>query len=197
LIHHTDWLYPALAPWIPKQSGRWAAPLRVGDPTARMRGHQPLAAAVLERLKSLESESTPPFILTPTYALASTLSFYLPNYPDTYCLSWNDGMTQKPVNQHDLWHPNPRNDWDAFMGRTAVVVEDCNMPPSYAASLIYNKVFRSAEKVDRIYVEQNGVVVGAWEITIVRDYLGLANYGKHRLQRNTAAATSPATIPAR
>ena len=78
-------------------------------------------------------------MLTPTYGLASTLSFYLPGQPETYCLSWNYGMTAKPVNQHDLWHPNPRHEPAAFQARAAIVVEDANMPPNRAKHMFQKR----------------------------------------------------------
>lgn len=93
-------------------------------------------------------------MLTPTYGLTSTLSFYLPGQPDTYCLSWNYGMTPQPVNQHDLWHPNPRHDPDAFKNRPVIVVEDGNMPPNYAKLLVKKGVFGRLESLDRIFVRE-------------------------------------------
>src|SRR5262249_46065310 len=45
-IHHTEWFYPAVARWIPSPTNRWAAPLRLVDLTARLRGHKDLARAV-------------------------------------------------------------------------------------------------------------------------------------------------------
>jgi hypothetical protein len=144
-----------------------------------MRGHQELSQAVQKRVESLQGEGASPFVLTPTYALASTLSFYLPGQPQTYCLSWNYGMTPQPVNQHDLWHPNPRNDPDAFRGRTAVVVEDANMPPSYSLLLHRKGVVGSRESTERIVVRERGVIVGAWDITVCRDYRGVAGYDQN------------------
>jgi hypothetical protein len=175
-IHHTDWFYPIFARYVPPPSKRWAAPLRQVDVTARMRGHQELARAVARRVEALRAEGASPFVVTPTYALTSTLEFYLPGQPQTYCLSWNFGMTPRPVNQHDLWHPNPRNDPEPFRGRPAVVVEDANMPPSYSTHLLHKRVFGRAGPIERIEVRERGVIVGAWDITVCRDYLGTAGY---------------------
>jgi hypothetical protein len=175
-VHHTEWFYPAIARWVPAPTKRWAAPLRLYDPTARLRGHQPLARAVAERLAALEAQGSSPFVLTPTYALASTLSFYLPGQPETYCLGWNFGMTALPVNQHDLWHPNPRHDPDAFRRRVAVVVEDANMPPSCAKHMVGKGVFGRLEATDRLVARERGVIVGAWDISICHDYRGVAGY---------------------
>jgi hypothetical protein len=180
-LHHTDWFYPAVARWVPAPTKRWAAPLRLYDPTARMRGHQALARAVSQHLAALQAQGSSPFVLTPTYALAATLSFYLPGQPDTYCLSWNFGMTPQPVNQHDLWHPNPRHDPDAFRNRPFVVVEDANMPPSYSTHNFQKGVFGRLDSIDRLVVRERGLIVGAWDISICRDYHGVAGYKQNRL----------------
>jgi hypothetical protein len=182
-IHHTEWFYPMVASRVPAPTNRWAAPLRLYDPTARMRGHQVLAREVESRLKTLEARGTSPAVVTPTYGLASTLSFYLPDQPETYCLSWNFGMTPQPVNQHDLWHPNPRHDPEAFRGRPIVVVDDANMPPSYAYNNLVKGVVGSMESTERIVVRERGVIVGTWDIAICHDYRGLAGYKQNPLVR--------------
>jgi hypothetical protein len=164
-----------------------------------MRGHQELARAVQRRIEALRAEGASPFVLTPTYALTSTLAFYLPGHPETYCLSWNYGMNAKPVNQHDLWHPNPRHDAAAFRGRPAVVVEDANMPPSYSMHLTYKDVVDRMEPIERIVVQERGVVVGAWDITVCRDYRGIAGYVQDPPFRSAGrpARTVAAARPAR
>jgi hypothetical protein len=182
-FHHTDWFYPALARSDLPTTKRMAAPLRLYDPTARMRGHQVLARAVADRIAALKVQGSSPFVLTPTYALTSTLSFYLPGQPETYCLSWNFGMTPQPVNQHDLWHPNPRHDPDAFRRRAAVVVEDANMPPCVAKHMVGKGVFGRLESTERLVARERGVIVGAWDISICHDYQGIAGYHQSRLVR--------------
>jgi hypothetical protein len=193
-IHHTEWFYPAMARWVPSPTKRWAAPLRLIDVTARMRGHQELARAVQSRVAALQAQGNSPFVLTPTYALTSTLSFYLPGQPETYCLSWNYGMTPQPVNQHDLWHPNPRHDPDAFHGRPAVVVEDANMPPNYAALLAEKGVVGRIGPIERIVVRERGVVVGAWDITVGHDYRGVAGYVQNPARRPARGSLRHAAV---
>ena len=175
-IHHMEWFYPVIARYVPAPTGRWPVPLRLYEPTARLRGHQVLARAVQERVKALQAREASPFVLTPTYGLASTLSFYLPGQPETYCLSWNFGMTPQPVNQHDLWHPNPRHDPDAFRARAAIVVEDANMPPNWANHMFRKRVFGRLESTERVTVHERDVIVGAWDISICHDYQGIAGY---------------------
>jgi hypothetical protein len=182
-IHHTQWFYPAISRWIPEPTHRWPVPLRIYEPTARMRGHRVLARAVAKQMVALEERGLAPFVLTPTYGLASTLAFYLPGQPETYCLSWNFGMTSQPVNQHDLWHPNPRHDPDAFRNRAAIVVEDANMPPNWAKHMNRKKVFGQLESTERVTVTERGLVVGAWDISVCHDYHGIAGYKQNSLVR--------------
>jgi hypothetical protein len=179
-IHHMEWFYPAIAGYLPDPTGRWPVPLRVYEPTARMRGHQVLARAVQQRVEAIRAKGESPFVLTATYGLASTLSFYLPGQPETYCLSWNFGMTAKPVNQHDLWHPNPRHDPEAFRDRVAIVVDDRNMPPNCARHMVKKHVFGSLESLEWVAASEGGVTVGEWAIAICRDYHGVASYQQNR-----------------
>ena len=158
-------------------------PLRVYEPTARMRGHQALARAVQERVEALRARGESPFVLTPTYGLASTLSFYLPGQPETYCLSWNFGMTAKPVNQHDLWHPNPRHDPDAFRHRAAIVVDDATCRPTAPSTWSARRSSAGSSRLERVTVEERGVVVGAWAISICHDYHGVAGYRQNGMVR--------------
>ena len=52
-VHHIEWFYPAIARWVPAPTNRWAAPFRLLEPTARLRGHQVLARAVAEKVRAL------------------------------------------------------------------------------------------------------------------------------------------------
>jgi hypothetical protein len=93
-------------------------------------------------------------------------------------------MTSAPVNQHDLWHPNPRHEPEAFSNRTAVVVEDSNMPPSYAWHMKKKGVFRRLDSTERLIVRERGVIIGAWDISICREFRGLAGYKQNGLVRS-------------
>jgi hypothetical protein len=176
MAHHTEWIYPAIARILPAPTADRPVPLRHYDPTARMRGHQELARAVQRTIEGLDRRGARSFVLTPTYALSATLEFYLPSQPETYCLSWNFGMTPQPVNQHDLWHPNPRHDPEAFHGRAAIMVEDANTPPGWAKQQVRKKVLGRMESRERVTVYEGGLAVGAWDISVCHDYHGIAGY---------------------
>ena len=128
--------------------------------------------AQIERcLAERRSRGENPFVLTPTYTMASALSFYLPGQPEVYCLSFS-WTPWRPVNQHDLWHPNPRFDPDAFRGRPVVIVEDAQFHPSYAGGLGQTELHHGHEPPTRLLVRKNGVAVAAWDVSIGHNYRG-------------------------
>jgi hypothetical protein len=173
-LQHTEWFYPWIARLrlVPGPSPARPAPWRWADPTGRLRGHRELVPEV-DRLEArLRAEGRDPFVLAPTYALASTLTFYRPGRSETYCLSWSPGMVGSVLNQHDLWHPNPRHDLDAFRGRSAVVVEEVGGPLSYARGLVELGLFARAEPAGRVVVRRGEVVIAIWNITACHDYRG-------------------------
>ena len=108
--------------------------------------------------------------------LTSTLSFYLPGQPETYCLSWNYGMTPAPSTSTTSGTPTRATILEAFAGRPFLVVEDANMPPNYATILYHKQVIGRIEPIERIAVRERGVTVGAWDIAVCHDYRGLAGY---------------------
>jgi hypothetical protein len=179
-LQHSEWFYPQIGRWVPNSTAADPAPWRSLDPTCRMRGYRELVPEVQERLSDLRNEGNNPFVLAPTYTVAAELAFYLPGNPDVYCLSWSPGMADRVVNQHDLWHPNPRHDQAVFRGRPAVVVEPGTPAPNYARSLADTGLFAEAEPSARVVVQRRNVVVAAWDVTICRDYQGLPNLARRR-----------------
>ncbi len=170
-LQHTEWFYPIVARWVPASTPLSPAPMNKLDPTCRMRGHRTLAPEVARRFAALKAEGQDPFILTSTPYLASALTFYLPGHPqvETLAFSYTPDL---PVNQHDLWHPNPRFDVGAFRGRPALVVEDAHFRPSYADAMVRHGWFARAEPPDRLTVRERGIDVAAWDIAVAHDYQG-------------------------
>lgn len=171
-LQHTELFYPPLARILPRSTPESPAPLRKLDPTCRLRGYRELAPEVAARFEALRAQGAEPFVLAPTYTLASSLAFAMPGQPEVYCLGWSPGMAARALNQHDLWHPNPRHDLDAFANRPAVIVEDAGLPPGYAQGITNLGLFTEAGPTERVLVRRNGQVVGAWDITVCRGYIG-------------------------
>ena len=170
-LQHTEWFYPLIARWVPASTPLQPAPMNKLDPTCRMRGYRQLAPEVARRFADLKAQGLDPFILTSTPYLASELTFYMPGHPEVYCLAFSYDP-YRPVNQHDLWHPNPRFDEGAFRGRPALVVEDAHFRPSYADAMVRHGWFAQAEPPDRLTVGEGGVDVATWDIAVALDYQG-------------------------
>lgn len=170
-LQHTEWFYPLIARWVPDSTTHQPAPMNKVDPTCRMRGHRQLAPEVARRFASMKAEGLDPFILTSTPYLASELTFYMTGHPEVYCLAFSYDP-YRPVNQHDLWHPNPRFDEVAFRGRPALVVEDAHFRPSYADAMVRHGWFARAEPPERLTARERGIDVASWDIAVARDYQG-------------------------
>jgi hypothetical protein len=189
LFQQTERLYPILARFCPEPAVNNPVPVIWIDPTCRMRGFRDLAGEVQERLRALRAEGQDPFVLTPSYGLASELSFYLPGQPEVYCLSWSPGFAVRANNQHDLWHPNPRHDLDAFRNRPAVVIADASPTPNnYAKGTVRQGLFAQAGPTSRMTVRRKGLVVASWELTICRDYQGIRDVESTRALLKTVLA---------
>ncbi len=111
-------------------------PIKKAEKSAfrRMAGYQPLADRVVSLRDSLDVEDA--FVFSETYHMASELSFYLPEHPQTYML--NMGSRK---NQFDLW-PG----LEQFVGKNNVgifVSWNYDSPGEYAKfqELIYEEDF--------------------------------------------------------
>ena len=179
-FQHTEWFYPAFARLIPASTPAQPAPLRVVDQTCRMRGNHELAEALDARLEALRAQGLDPFVLTPTYALAANLTFEMKGHPDVYCLSWSPGLVAEALNQHDLWHPNPRHDAEVFRGRPVVIAEDATWGSGYARGAEWHRVVRGAGESERVLVYRGETVVAAWDIATYREFAGLQHVAENR-----------------
>jgi hypothetical protein len=45
-------------------------------------------------------------------------------------------------------------------------------------------VFRKLESTERLVVRERGVIIGAWDIAICRDYSGLAGYRQNKVSQS-------------
>jgi 4-amino-4-deoxy-L-arabinose transferase-like glycosyltransferase len=177
LLQHTQWVYPTVAQLnvLPAPTPDRPAPIRKLDPTCRMVGYRDLVPEVARQIEALRAQGLDPFVLAPTYPLTATLEFHLPGQPEVYCLGWSPGMAAETINQHDLWHPNPRHDLSAFRDRPAVIVEPEERPPGYAGGLLKNGLFTSLDDPTHVVARRGGLVVGTWNITVARGYKGIQN----------------------
>lgn len=184
-FQHTEWFYPAFARLIPASTTARPAPLRIVDQTCRMRGAHELAEVLEARLATLRAQGLDPFVFTPTYSLAASLTFEMKGHPDVYCLSWSPGLVADALNQHDLWHPNPRHDVEVFRGRPAVIVEDASWGSGYARGAEWHRVVRGTAATERLFVHRGKVVVAAWDIAMYPEFTGLQHVAENRVLLQT------------
>jgi len=185
-LQHTEWFYPVLSR-VAAPTARQPAPLRGLDPTCRMRGYHEVAPVIDAKLAELRAEGLDPFVLTPTYTLAATFSFYLEGQPEVYCVAWSPGLVAQALNQHDLWRPNPRHDHDVFRGRPVVIVEDATRGISYGQGAVAHGVVEDVGDAERVLVRRGNATVAAWEVTVCRNFLGLRDVEENRALQRTYA----------
>ncbi len=118
-VHASHRLYPLLARLVHAPAGPYDFPLRLLDPTCRLRGWQWLAAEVDHLRDGLRSaEGHEPVLAGSAWTLPGELGLYCNGQPQVYSLG---SVVGERHSQYDLW-PNPVRDPDRFLGRTFIVV---------------------------------------------------------------------------
>ncbi|HEV3122923.1 MAG TPA: glycosyltransferase family 39 protein [Isosphaeraceae bacterium] len=173
VMRHSEWFFPLLAPRLPAPTAQYPAQIRRFDPTCRMRGYHGLAPEVERRVSALRAQGLDPFVLTPEYGVASSLSFYMNGQPDVYCLGGPAALRLAVGNQHDVWRPNPRFDPEHFQGRPAVIVEPTYLGIIFGQWITQLGLFGRAGATELVLVKDHGLDVAAWYVTICRDYRGV------------------------
>jgi 4-amino-4-deoxy-L-arabinose transferase-like glycosyltransferase len=170
IVHHTEWITPALA-WMAHRQPQFmrATPIAAYDPTARLRGWSQLGRAVGAVLAAERAAGREPFIVTDDYQTASEIAFYCPGQPTVYCLQAALGRRRS---QYDIWRPNPVEDQGYFEERPCVYVgqrdtlltgqagcERCAFPDARLAGIVEHRI--------------RGEPVQIWPIYVCRSYAGL------------------------
>jgi hypothetical protein len=174
LMRHSEWFYPLVADRLPEPTAKQPSPIRRFDPTCRMRGYRDLAPEIERRVAQLRREGLDPFVLTPEYGIASSLSFYMKGQPEVYCIGGAAAFRVAVGNQHDVWRPNPRLDPEMFIGRPAVIVEPTYLPIMFGPWTADLGLFAQASATERIMIARGKVAIASWYVTVCRDYRGLA-----------------------
>jgi 4-amino-4-deoxy-L-arabinose transferase-like glycosyltransferase len=118
VLHHSEWITPALA-WWTRGAPPWnLTPVANVDPTARLRGWRELGAAAGESCVGLRQRHPDAFVVADDYQVASQLAFYMPGSPRVYCVQAAMGDRRS---QYDVW-ANPLRDVQDFRGRACLYV---------------------------------------------------------------------------
>ena len=164
--HNTQLVTAAAGPLLPVESTENPTPARKIDPAARLKGWRHLGAE-LDRLRAQVrwSDRTDPVLAGLRWDVPGLLSIYTTGQPQAYSLGLM--LRYDRHSQHDLWHPNPADDAQAFRGRTFLVVGPGD--PSRALTPAFESVGTPQEVVYR----ENGKALAVWYVCVCRGYRGI------------------------
>jgi 4-amino-4-deoxy-L-arabinose transferase-like glycosyltransferase len=126
VVHHTEWLHPALELATGPPTPDHPLPIRRLDPTCRLRGWKELAQTLDTLRDQLRREGVEPLLAGTGWTLPGEMGFYCAGQPVVYSFGPLLGDRRS---QYDIWRPNPVADPEMFLGRTFVVVGATAMPP--------------------------------------------------------------------
>jgi hypothetical protein len=160
-LHRSDWLQPLLARFAGPPTVQRPLPLRRFDPTCRLRGKQFLAAAVDRLRGTLRVEGIEPLVAGSSWTIPGELGFYCQGHPIVY--SFGPALGDRH-SQYDLWHPNPVDDPDIFIGRTFILVG--------ATHDVLRQAFDKVDPPRSITYYERGQPLARWTITVGRSFRG-------------------------
>jgi hypothetical protein len=161
LMHHSEWLGPALARLSGPATPQHPLPRRRFDPTCRLRGWQTLGADVDRLRDDLRARGIEPLLAATSWTVPGEIGFYCRGHPQVYSLGLALGDRHS---QYDLWTPNPLADPETFRGRTFIVIGD--------PSPLLREAFDEMETSRRVTRRESGQVVSQWTVTVCRGFRG-------------------------
>jgi hypothetical protein len=161
VMHRSEVARPVLLRLSGPPNEAHPLPLRRFDPTCRLRGWHYLGAEIDKIRQDLEGGGDHPIFAATHWTLPGELGFYCSGHPDVYSLGRAVGDRWS---QYDLWHPNPLDDREAFLGRTFLVVGQ--------GSGELAKAFAHVDPPLVIEYREGGQAVARWEVRICRGFHG-------------------------
>jgi hypothetical protein len=162
-VHRSDLCQAPLA-WVGRKiQPHNLFPLRVADPTCRLRGWRDLAAEVDRLRDEIRRSGREPVLAAASWALPGELGVYCAGHPDVYCFGPYLGGRRS---QYDFWRPNPEADPEQFRGRDFIVVGGM----SAAVREAFEEVGPAIEVVHRSGQEP----IGSWAIYVCRGFRGFS-----------------------
>jgi hypothetical protein len=161
VMHHGEWIQPALVRLSGPATAELPLPCRRFDPTCRLRGWRTLAAKVDRIRKTLRAEGVESVVSASGWTLPGELAFYCQDHPPVYSLGRALGDRHS---QYDLWHPNPVADPGRFQGRTFIFVGE--------VSPRVRDGFAAVDPPELVTQMQSGQPVAQWTVTVCRGFRG-------------------------
>ena len=168
-VHKPGWLRPIIEPLAGAPSKSNPFPLRKLDPTCRLRGWRFLAQEVNAIRQELRSQGVDPVLAATRWNIPGTVGVYIPDHPTAYCIGRAMGDRHS---QYGLWHPNPVDDPEAFIGRTFIIVGGMNNDGVQA--------FDEIERIRKIVYREEGQPIAAFHVCICRGFRGFSKISNDR-----------------
>lgn len=163
-IHDTRFIGQIIGPLLPEPSARNPMPIRKIDFAARIKGWRYLAGEIDQLRSELQrSEGEDPVLTAIKWDYPGQIGFYTQGQPPVYSLGLIMGDRHS---QYDLWHPNPIDDAQVFLGKTFIFVG--NWYPKHTLESAFKRVDSEKEIVYR----ENGHTVARWSIYVCHGFQG-------------------------
>jgi hypothetical protein len=166
VMHHSEWMQPALARLSGPATAEHPLPLRRFDPTCRLRGWRTLGLEVDRIRQALGQQGVEAVLAASGWTLPGELGFYCQGHPSVYSLGLALGDRHS---QYDLWRPNPIADPGTFDGGTFIFVGPVT-PALHAA-------FTAFDPPLVVTHTESGQPLARWTVTVCRGFRGLGYPG--------------------
>jgi 4-amino-4-deoxy-L-arabinose transferase-like glycosyltransferase len=167
LAHNTRLTNALFAPFVGERTAAKPTPARKFDFAARLKGWRQLGAELDRvRAEARSEDGADPALAGLYWDVPGLLSLYTDGHPQAYTLGRPLGLDRH--SQYDLWHPNPADDAQAFLGRTFVVVAPGDLRAALAPA------FGSVGAPQEVVYRENGQPLAVWYVCVCRGYRGIA-----------------------
>jgi hypothetical protein len=165
LAHDTRLMTVLVVPQLPLETPARPTPLRSFDPAARLKGHRYLAEE-LDRIREQIriEDGNDAVVVGLRWDVPGLLGFYCEGHPQTYSLGLAVRLDRH--SQYDLWHPNPVDDAQAFLGRTFIVVGGGD------PRIVLASAFASISPPQEVIYREHGQPLSRWFVCVCRGFKG-------------------------
>jgi hypothetical protein len=165
LLHNTRVITDNWPSDIPAESPEKPLPARDYDPAARLKGSRYLAGEldkIRDTLKAQEGQD--PVIAGLRWDQPGLIGFYCEGHPQVYTIGLLLRLDRH--SQYDLWHPNPVDEAQAFLGRTFLIVGGGDPRGPLASS------FESVDVPQEVVYRENGRALARWYVCVCHGFKG-------------------------
>jgi hypothetical protein len=165
LAHDTRLITYFVVPLLPSETPVQPSPLRSFDPAARLKGYRYLAGELdLIREQIRKADRNEAVLAGLRWDIPGLLGFYCDGHPQAY--SFGLVLRLDRHSQYDLWHPNPVDDAQAFLGRTFIVVGGGDPRIALASA------FTSISPPQEVVYREHGQPLARWFVCVCRGFKG-------------------------